>query len=105
MKRLGVALTLFGFCLVIGACDGSRGLTEPADPLRNGGTMGSGHRDGTSGDATTQENGGTIGSGHRKDDGVSTAYNGGMFGSGHGGGVPGDSLIATENIGTIGSGH
>lgn len=105
MKRLGVALTLVGLCAVVGACDGSRGLTEPADALRNGGTMGSGHRDGTSGDATTQENGGTSGSGHRRDDGASTAYNGGTIGSGHRSGLAGDSLIATENIGTIGSGH
>lgn len=66
MKRIGFALTLVGLCAVIGACQGSRGLTEPADALRNGGTIGSGHRAGGGPDSvvTTLENGGTIGSGH-----------------------------------------
>lgn len=86
MKRLGLALTLVGLCALSGACEGSRGLTEPAGRLQNIGTTGSGYRDGTGGDATTQDNGGTSGSGHRE-------------------GMNGDSLIATQNIGTIGSGH
>jgi hypothetical protein len=87
MKRLGFALTLVGLCAVLGACDGSRGLTEPAGRLQNIGTIGSGHRDSTAGDATTQENGGTIGSGHRE----------GVDGVGAGG-------VTTQNIGTSGSG-
>lgn len=103
MKRLGFALTLVGLCAVLGACDGSQSLTEPAGRLHNGGTMGSGHRDSTVGDATTQENGGTSGSGHRGVDGGST---GGTTtqSTGSGGTGLGDDIIL-ENGGTIGSGH
>jgi hypothetical protein len=88
MRRLALVLAVLGICAVAGACDGSRGVTEPAGRVQNIGTMGSGHRDGTGGDstATTQDNGGTMGSGHRESS------------------LP-DSAVTTQNIGTIGSGH
>ena len=90
MKRLALALAVVGLCATAGACDGSRGVTEPAGRVQNIGTSGSGHRDGTEGDgtATTQENGGTMGSGHRAS-------------------AAGDSLtvITLETGGTSGSGH
>ena len=104
MKRIGLALTLVGLCAVLGACEGSRGLTEPAGRLQNIGTSGSGLRDSTAGDATAQENGGTIGSGHREEvDGGST---GGATtqSTGSGGTGLGDD-IKLENGGTSGSGH
>ena len=83
MRRLALVLAVLGICAVAGACDGTRGVTEPAGRVQNIGTMGSGYRDGT---ATTQDNGGTSGSGH----GEST--------------LP-DSAVTTQNIGTMGSGH
>lgn len=87
MKRLALVLAVAGLCAIVGACDGSRGLTEAAGRVQNIGTIGSGHRDSTEGTATTQDNGGTIGSGHRD-------------------GTTGDSLtVTTRNGGTIGSGH
>jgi hypothetical protein len=89
MRRLALVLAVLGICAFAGACDGSRGVTEPAGRVQNIGTIGSGHRDGTGGDstATTQDNGGTIGPGHR-------------------GSVQGDSLtVTTRNGGTMGSGH
>lgn len=88
MKRLALMLAAFGLCATAGACDGSRGLTEPAGRVQNLGMMGSGLKDGAEGDgtATTQDNGGTSGSGHRE----ST--------------LP-DSAITTQNIGTMGSGY
>ena len=87
MRRLALVLAVAGLCAIVGACDGSRGVTEPAGRVQNIGTIGSGHRDGTEGTATTQDNGGTIGSGHRET-------------------VGGDSLtVTTQNIGTSGSGH
>ncbi len=88
MKRLALTLAVLGLCATAGACDGSRGLTEPAGRVQNIGTMGSGYREGTDGDGTTttQDNGGTIGSGHRE-------------------GMDGDTLpVSTQNIGTSGSG-
>ena len=103
MKRLGLALTLIGLCVGIGACDGTRGLTEPAGRLQNIGTSGSGLRDSTL-VATTQENGGTSGSGHReKVDGNSTG-GGTAQSSGSTVAWP-DDEIKLENGGTIGSGH
>ncbi len=88
MRRLALVLAVLGICAIAGACDGSRGVTEPAGRVQNIGTIGSGHRDGTGGDstATTQDNGGTIGSGHRES------------------ALP-DSMVTTQNIGTSGSGH
>jgi hypothetical protein len=88
MRRLALVLAVLGICAIAGACDGNRGVTEPAGRVQNIGTMGSGYRDGAGGDstATTQDNGGTIGSGHRESS------------------LP-DSIITTQNIGTIGSGH
>lgn len=83
MRRLALVLAVLGICAVAGACDGTRGVTEPAGRVQNIGTMGSGHRDGT---ATTQDNGGTIGSGHRE-------------------GTMPDSAVTTQNIGTMGSGY
>lgn len=104
MKRLGFALTLVGLCAVLGACDGTRGLTEPAGRLQNIGTIGSGHKDGAAGDATAQENGGTIGSGHRE--GLDGGSTGGTTtqSTGSGGTGLGDDIIL-ENGGTSGSGH
>ncbi len=104
MKRLALLLAVAGFCATAGACDGSRGVTEPAGRVQNIGTMGSGYRDGT----TTQDNGGTMGSGHRDGtEGTATTQdNGGTIGSGHRDSTTGDSLtVATRNGGTIGSGH
>ncbi len=89
MRRLALVLAVIGICAIAGACDGSRGVTEPAGRVQNIGTMGSGHRDGTGEDSTvtTQDNGGTIESGHRES-------------------VQGDSLtVTTRNGGTMGSGH
>jgi hypothetical protein len=84
MRRLALVLAVLGICAIAGACDGTRGVTEPAGRVQNIGTIGSGHRDGT---ATMQDNGGTIGSGHRES-------------------VQGDSLtVTTRNGGTMGSGH
>ena len=88
MRRIALVLAVLGICAVAGACDGTRGVTEPAGRVQNIGTIGSGHRDGTGGDstATTQDNGGTSGSGHRESS------------------LP-DSAVTTQNIGTMGSGH
>lgn len=88
MRRLALVLAVLGICPVAGACDGSRGVTEPAGRVQNIGTMGSGHRDGTGGDSTAgTQNIGTSGSGHRDS-------------------VGGDSLtVTTRNGGTSGSGH
>jgi hypothetical protein len=89
MRRLALVLAVLGICAIAGACDGGRGVTEPAGRVQNIGTMGSGHRDGTGGDSTVtmHDNGGTIGSGHRES-------------------VGGDSLtVTTRNGGTSGSGH
>ena len=87
MKRLALVLAVVGTCAVAGACDGTRGVMEPAGRVQNIGTMGSGYRDGTAGDGTaTTQNIGTSGSGHRE----STSP---------------DSAVTTQNIGTIGSGH
>jgi hypothetical protein len=107
MRRLALVLAVLGICAVAGACDGTRGVTEPAGRVQNIGTMGSGHRDDTT---TTQDNGGTMGSGHRDGtEGNSTATtqdNGGTIGSGHRSGTGVDSIAVTvQNGGTIGSGH
>lgn len=106
MRRIALVLAVAGFCTVIGACDGSRGVTEPAGRVQNIGTIGSGHRDGTEeGTATTQDNGGTSGSGHKEGmegDSTATTQNTGTSGSGVNGGEP---EIILENGGTIGSGH
>lgn len=121
MKRLALTLAVLGLCATAGACDGSRGLTEPASrvqnigtmgsglkdipTLANGGTMGSGHRESTAGSVTvTTQNLGMMGSGLKEGSG-STQDNGGTSGSGHREGIGGDSLVVTQNIGTIGSGH
>lgn len=84
MRRLALVLAVVGICAIVGACDGTRGVTEPVGRVQNIGTTGSGHRDGT---ATTQDNGGTIGSGHRENTGgdslIVTTRNGGTSGSGH----------------------
>ena len=88
MRRLALVLAVLGICAIAGACDGSRGVTEPAGRVQNIGTIESGHRDGTGGDSTvtTQDNGGTSGSGHMESS------------------LP-DSAVTTQNIGTMGSGH
>ena len=38
MKRLALMLSALGICATAGACDGSRGLTEPAGRVQNIGT-------------------------------------------------------------------
>ncbi len=87
MRRLALVLAVLGICAIAGACDGSRGVTEPAGRVQNIGTIGSGYRDGTGGDNTaTTQNIGTSGSGLRE----ST--------------MP-DSVVTTQNIGTMGSGY
>lgn len=88
MRRLALVLAVVGIGAILGACDGTRGVTEPAGRVQNIGTTGSGHRDGTGGDSTaTTQNIGTSGSGHRES-------------------VQGDSLtVTTRNGGTMGSGH
>lgn len=100
MKRLALMLAVAGLCAAAGACDGSRGLTEPAGRVQNVGTTGSGLQDGMEGDgaATTQDNGGTSGSGHRE----GTAP-GGATTQGSGTGLPDEVIL--ENGGTMGSGH
>lgn len=128
MKRLALTLAVLGLCATASACDGSRGLTEPASRVQNIGTSGSGLKDGTAGDGTTTtQNIGTIGSGHREDtagntpvttqnlgmmgsglkaDTGSTQDNGGTSGSGHITSMTADSIsVTTQNIGTMGSGH
>ncbi|MET0396923.1 MAG: hypothetical protein ABW277_08885 [Longimicrobiaceae bacterium] len=84
MKRLALMLAAFGLCATAGACDGSRGLTEPAGRVQNLGMMGSGLRNSADGDSTTTtQNIGTSGSGHREGDPITTQDNGGTMGSGH----------------------
>lgn len=87
MRRLALVLAVLGICAIAGACDGTRGVTEPAGRVQNIGTSGSGHRDGAEGNSTaTTQNIGTSGSGLRE----ST--------------MP-DSMVTTQNIGTMGSGY
>jgi hypothetical protein len=105
MKRLALTLAALGLCATASACDGSRGLTEPAGRVQNIGTMGSGYRDGTEGDSSaTTQNIGTSGSGHREDDPITTQDNGGTMGSGHKESTAGSVIVTTQNLGMMGSG-
>jgi hypothetical protein len=84
MRRLALVLAVVGLCAVVGACEGSRGVTEAAGRVQNIGTSGSGHREGVAGDSTAStQSSGTSGSGA----------------------IGGEPEIVLENGGTIGSGH